>query len=154
MILADYVGMNMKDLDELRRQIREIGGEFHVVKNTLTKIAFESAGLQVPDDFFEGPTAIGFAFEDAPALAKVLSDYARDSEQVQLKGGYLGQEVVTADQIVFLASLPPLPEMRARLLGTLMAPANQLARILAEPARQLAQVIKAYADQDSGAEAA
>lgn len=154
MILTDYLGMSMAEMDSLRQQIREVGGEFHVVKNTLTKIALESAGMQVPEEFLVGTTAIGFAFDDAPSLAKVLSDFAKESDHVQIKGGYLGQELVTTDQIVSLGSLPPLPEMRAQLLGTLMAPANQLVRVLAEPARQLAQVFKAHAEREASAETA
>jgi large subunit ribosomal protein L10 len=141
-------------MDELRQKIRETGGEFHIVKNTLTRIAFEEAGLPLEEDYFKGTSAIGFAFEDAPAVAKALSDFAKSSDFVKIKGGYLGNDTMTPAQITALADLPPLPVMRATLLGTLMAPASNLVRILAEPGRRLAQVMKAYSDQEAVGESA
>jgi large subunit ribosomal protein L10 len=154
MIITDYVGLTTKQMDELRRKIRETGGEFHIVKNTLTRIAFEEAGLPLEEDYFKGTSAIGFAFEDAPAVAKALSDFAKSSDFVKIKGGYLGADTMTPAQITALADLPPLPVMRATLLGTLMAPASNLVRILAEPGRRLAQVMKAYSDQEAAGESA
>jgi large subunit ribosomal protein L10 len=154
LFLTEYKGLSMKQLDDLRAKIREAGGEFHVVKNTLGSIALQSAGMRVPEGFFEGSTAVGFAFGDVPALAKTMSDYARTSEQFKIKGGYLGKAPITADQVKALADLPPLPVMRAQLLGTILAPASSLARILAEPARQVAAVLKAYAEKDAAPEAA
>jgi large subunit ribosomal protein L10 len=151
MVVTKYIGLNMKDIDELRAKVRESGGEFHIIKNTLGKVAFEQAGVPLPEDFLDGSTAIGFGFEDAPAIAKTISDFARTSDFLTIKGGYLGKRAISADEIKALAELPPLPVMRARLLGTLMAPATRLARTLAEPARQVAAVLKAYADQESGA---
>ncbi len=154
LILTEYVGLSVKDLDDLRHRIREAGGEFHIVKNTLTKLALEASGLRVPEDFLTGSTAIGFAFEDGPALAKAINEFAKTSEVVKIKGGFLGQDAMTSQQVTALADLPPLPVMRAQLLGTLMAPASQLARVLAAPASQLAQVLKAYAEQGGAAETA
>lgn len=151
MILAEYQGLSMKDLDALRSKVREIGGEFHVIKNTLGKLAFESAGLAYPGDVFLGSTAIGFAFEDAPAMAKTLNDFARTSEALKLKSGYLGKVAISAEQIKSLAELPPLPVMRSQLMGTILAPASKLVRTLAEPARQVAAVLQAYAEKDGGA---
>lgn len=150
-ILTEYLGLAMSDLDEVRKRSREAGGEFHIVKNTLTKIALESSGFPLQDDFFIGTTAVGFAFEDAPAMAKVIKDLTKSSETVRIKGGYLGKDLMDADQINALADLPPLPVMRARLLGVLSAPASQLARLVQEPGRQLAQVIKARAEQEGAA---
>jgi large subunit ribosomal protein L10 len=153
MVLTDYLGLTMKDLDELRQKVREVGGEYHIVKNTLTQIAFEEQGLPLPEGYFEGTTAIGFAFEDAPGLAKALSEFAKSSDFLKIKGGYLGENFVSAEQINALADLPPMPVMRAQLLGTLMAPARQLVRTLAEPGRQIAQIIKAYADREEAPDA-
>ena len=147
MIITQYTGLTTTDLDRVRRQVREAGGEFHIVKNTLSKIALETAGYPVQKEFFTGSTAVGFAFEDGPALAKVINDLAKTSEFLQIKGGYLGKDLMRADQISALADLPPLPVMRARLLGVIQAPASQLARVIQEPARQLAQVIKARSEQ-------
>ena len=82
-------------------------------------------------------------------MAKIITDYARTSEFVKIKGGYLGREFMSADQVKALAELPPLPVMRAQLLGMLSAPASKLVRTLAEPARQVAAVLKAYAEKDA-----
>jgi large subunit ribosomal protein L10 len=149
MILTDYLGLDMKDIDELRKNVREAGGEFHIVKNTLGKIAFEEAGLELPEHYLEGTTAIGFAFEDAPGLAKAFSQFAKDSDFLTIKGGYLDKRMLTAAEIQALAELPPLDVMRAQLLGTIMAPASKLVRTLAEPARALASVIRAYSEESS-----
>jgi len=149
MVVTEYRGLPMKSIDELRSKIREAGGEFHIVKNTLGKLAFEAEGLKLTDELFEETTAICFAFEDAPAMAKVMTEFARTSDFLKIKGGYLGKSLMSAENVKSLAELPPLPVMRAQLLGTILAPASQLARVLAEPARQVAAVLKAYADKDS-----
>lgn len=153
-ILAEYKGLSMNDINTLRAKLREAGGEFHVVKNTLGKLAFEEAGMPVPDDYFEGSTAVGFAFDDAPAVAKAITEYMRTSEFLKVKGGYLGNQAMSASQVKALADLPPLPVMRAQLLGVLMAPASKLARTLAEPARQVAAVLKAFSDREAAPESA
>lgn len=142
-VVAQYTGMNMKELDALRTKVRDAGGEFHVLKNTLAILSFQKAGLKVPEKTFEGSTAVAFAFQDAPALAKTMTEFARTSEFLKIKAGYLEKQSITADGVKALADLPPLPVMRAQLLGTLMAPASQLVRLLAEPGRQIAAVIKA-----------
>ena len=145
-ILSEYTGMSMKEIDDLRAKIREAGGEFHIIKNTLAKLAFEQAGMSVPVGYLEGSTAASFAFEDAPAIAKAMTDFARTVESLKIKGGYLDSRPMDSKQVIALAELPPLPVMRARLLGTFLAPASQLARTLAEPARALAAVFQAYAE--------
>jgi len=154
LIMAEYIGMTMKDMDQLRARVREAGGEFHVVKNTLIKRILDEAGLNLNDEDFVNTTAIGFAFEDAPALAKAMTDYAKESGILKVKGGYLHKKRMTADAVISLANVPPLPVMRATLLSTILAPASQLARTLAEPGRQIAAVLKAYADADVAPEAA
>jgi len=147
--LAEYIGLSVKDLDTLRDKVREVGGEFHIIKNTLAKLAFEGAGYEVPQEYFLGSTAAGFAYEDAPSMAKALADFAKSADALKIKGGYLETNILSADKIKALAELPPLPVVQAQLLGTLMTPANQLAQILAEPARQVASVLKAYSDTEA-----
>lgn len=153
-IVAEYTGLSMKQIDDLRAKIRVIGGEFHIVKNTLGKVAFEQVGLKSPDRFMQGSSAVIFAFQDAPATAKIVTEFARGSEFVKIKGGYLDGSPITADGIKALAELPPLPVVRAQLLGTILAPASKLVRTLAEPARQVAAVIKAYAEKENASAAA
>lgn len=153
-IMAEYIGMSMNDMDQLRARVREAGGEFHVVKNTLIRRVLDEAGMELIDEDFIKSTAIGFAFEDAPAMAKTMTDYAKESGILKVKSGYLDKKRMTADAVVSLANVPPLPVMRATLLSTILAPASQLARTLAEPGRQIAAVLKAYSDADTALEAA
>jgi large subunit ribosomal protein L10 len=148
-ILAEYKGLSMKEIDELRAKVREAGGEFHIVKNTLGKLAFKQQGLPLPESYFEGSTAVSFAFEDAPSMAKAIAEYARSSDSLKVKGGYLGKMPISAAEVTSLAEMPPLPVMRARLMGTLLAPASQLARVLSEPGRRVASVLKAYSEKEA-----
>jgi large subunit ribosomal protein L10 len=154
LVVTEYLGMSMKQVDDLRTKVRDAGGEFHIIKNTLGEVAFKQAGLKLPPKLLEGSSAVVVAFKDAPGMAKVVKDYARTSEFFKVKGGYLEKSPMSAAEVVSLADLPPLPVLRAQLLGTIMAPASKLVRTLAEPARQLAAVIKAYADKDAAPSAA
>ena len=148
-IMTQYIGLTMKDMDALRKKVRDAGGEFHVLKNSLCKIAIKNAGLELVDEHFEASTAAGFAFEDGPGLAKAMTDFAKGVEFLKIKGGYMEEKPMSAAEITALAELPPLPVMRAQLLSTIMAPASQLVRLLSEPGRQVAAVLQAYADQDA-----
>ncbi len=149
LVLTQYIGLTMKDIDSLRVKIRENGGEFHIIKNTLAKLAFEQAGFTVPEGQFEGSTAIVFAFTDAPAIAKAVMEFAKSSEFLKIKGGFLEKQALTPEGVKALAELPPLPVVRAQLLGTLLAPAGKLVRTLAEPGRMIAAVIKAHAEPEA-----
>ncbi len=146
LVLTQYVGLTMKDIDGLRAKVRECGGEFHIMKNTLTKLAFEQAGLAVTKEQLEGSTAVVFAFTDAPAIAKTVMDFSKTSDFLKIKGGFLEKQALTPEGVRALADLPPLPVVRAQLLGTLLAPASKLVRTLAEPGRMVAAVIKAHVE--------
>jgi len=150
-ILVEYTGANMKSLDALRAKIREAGGEFHVVKNTLVRRVFADNGMDVPGDMLVKSTAVSFAFTDPASTAKALTDATKGSEFVKVKGGFMGGKSLNAAQVKALSDLPPLPVMRATLLGVLQAPAGKLVRTLAEPARGLAAVIKAHAESAQAA---
>jgi len=147
-VMAEYLGMTVKDMDELRSRVREAGGEFHVVKNTLMKRVLEDGGLEYKEDHFLVTTAIGFAFEDVPALAKTMTDFAKESDFLKIKAGYLEGRLLSADEVIALANVPPLPIMRATLLSTILAPASQLVRTLAEPGRQIAAVLNAFCEAE------
>jgi large subunit ribosomal protein L10 len=153
-VLTEYIGLKAKDLEALRLKVREAGGELHVVKNTLGMLVFQQAGYEIPEDAFTSSTAVGFAFKNAPEVVKAITDFANTSDFVNVKAGILGDKVITAEQVKALADLPPLPVLRAQLLGTIMAPASKVARVLAEPGRQIAAVVKAYADKDAAQAAA
>jgi large subunit ribosomal protein L10 len=152
-VLVEYAGLKMKDLDAIRARLREAGGEFHIVKNTLAKLALEKVGMSVPDDLADNSTAIGFAYTDAAGFTKALTEATKGMEAVKIKGAFLGTEMLKAAQVKSLASLPPLPVLRATLLGVIQAPASKLVRTLAEPGRSLASVVKAYSDQAAPAAA-
>ena len=140
-----YTNMPMKDIDALRAEARESGGEFHVVKNTLMKIALKNCGME-EGDFFTKSSMMAFAFEDAPSIAKLV-DKASSTDSFTIKGGYMDGAVIDKDTIVALSKLPPLPQMRAQLLALIQTPATQLVRTVSEPARQVAAVIKAFSEK-------
>ncbi len=150
--VVSYSKMSMKDIDAFRAKAREVGGELHVVKNTLMLRALETANLPA-SKIFDGTSLVGFAFNDPPALAKVISETTTKSEIFAIKGGMLGSEELSIASVKALADLPPLPVVRAKLLGLFNTPATQLVRTLAEPARQLAFVVKAHSEQAAPAAA-
>ncbi len=149
LVLTQYVGLTMKDIDALRVKVRENGGEFHIIKNTLAKRAFDQAGYTIQQEQLEGSTAIVFAFTDAPATVKTVTDFVKTSEFLKIKGGFLEKQALTPEGVKVLADLPPLPVVRGQLLGTLLAPASKLVRTLAEPGRMIAAVIKAHAEPEA-----
>jgi large subunit ribosomal protein L10 len=146
-ILVEYTGARMKDLDAIRAKVRESGGEFHVVKNTLARRAFKDSGMSLPQNFLVQSTAVLFAFTDPASTAKALTEAAKGKDFVKVKGGFMSGQALNPAQIKSLAEMPPLPVMRAQLLGVLQAPAGKLVRTLAEPARGLAAVIKAFTEK-------
>jgi large subunit ribosomal protein L10 len=149
LVLTQYVGLTMKDIDALRAKVRENGGEFHIIKNTLAKLAFEQAGYSIQADQLEGSTAVVFAFTDAPATVKTVTEFTKNSDFLKIKGGFLDKQALSAEGVRALAELPPLPIVRAQLLGTLLAPASKLVRTLAEPGRMIAAVIQAHAEPEA-----
>ncbi len=150
-ILVEYTGVKMKDLDNIRAKIRDAGGEFHVVKNTLARRAFADSGLTVPSDYLVKSTAVSFAFTDPASTAKALTDATKGLEFIKVKGGFMSGQTLSAAQVKALADMPPLPVMRAQLLGVLQAPAGKLARTIAEPARGLAAVFRAFSEKANAA---
>ena len=152
-VLVEYTGLKMSNLDVIRAKAREAGGEFHIVKNTLAKLALEKAGFTVPAEYTVKSTAIGFAHSDPAGFAKAITEATKGMEAVKVKGGFLDAKSLNAAQVKSLASLPPLPVLRSQLLGVLQAPASKLVRTLAEPGRSLAAVVKAYSDKAAPAAA-
>jgi len=146
-ILVEYTGAKMKDLDGIRARVRESGGEFHVLKNTLARRAFADSGMEIPTDFLVKSTAVSFAFSDPASTAKALTEATKGKEYVKVKGGFMSGQSLSAAQVKALSDLPPLPIVRAQLLGVLQAPAGKLVRTIAEPARGLAAVLKAFSEK-------
>lgn len=143
--LADYTGLNVKQVEALRNKTREAGGAFHITKNTLLRKALEDQGMAVPTDLLLGQVATGFVLGEIPAVAKTLTDFARDEAKFVIRGGVLGNRTLSAEDVKALASLPPLEQLRAQLLGLISAPARNVAAAVAGGVRQLVNVLDAYA---------
>ena len=152
--LADYTGMSVKSMEVLRERVHEANGAFHVTKNTLLQYALKEADRPVPGDLFAGQVATGFATGDVVTLAKALVDYAKAEEKFTLKGGILGNDMLSAEQIEALAKLPSLEQLRAQILGLISAPAQNVVSAVANGVRQVVNVIDAYAKSQEAAEAA
>jgi large subunit ribosomal protein L10 len=152
-VLASYSGLTVKDMERLRRKVRDLGGEFHVVQNRLAQLALKEAGLAVADEALEGSTAVGFARDEPLAMAKAIVDFSKESDKVKVKAGVVNGVVYNGAQMVRLAEMPPLPVLQAQLLGLLNTPATRLASLLVTPARQMASVVRAFAEKPAQAAA-
>lgn len=146
-ILTDYRGLTMADITQLRRKLQETQSEYHVIKNRLLKLALKEAKLPVPEDLLEGPTATGFCFDEVPAVAKVLVDFSKASKILVIKGGILGDKIISADEVTSLAELPPREILLAQVLGTIQGPAGGITRAIAGSIRSVLYVLKARVDQ-------
>jgi len=150
-IATEYRGLSVSDMLQLRRQLREVNSEFHVVKNTLAKLAAEKAGKPGLAQFFQGPIALAFCQGDVTQLAKNLSNYARVSKTaLVIKGGILEVRVLTPQEIYSLATMPSLDVMRARLLGVLQSPIYSLHNVLSANLRALSTLLNARIQQMGG----
>jgi large subunit ribosomal protein L10 len=129
-ILTDYRGLNVGELGMLRAKLREAGAEYRVVKNTLLQRAAEALGIAGLEPYLDGPTAIAVSREDPVAPARALQEFIRQMRKLEVKGALVEGRVMTADQVKSLADLPGKPQMRARMLGALQAPAAGLVGVL------------------------
>ena len=146
-ILTDYRGLTVTELNQLRNKMREAESGYRVVKNRLIKLALKEAGLPVPEDLLQGPTAIGFCYEDVIAPAKVLTEYVKESKALTIKGGILGQRVIDVQVISSLADLPPRDVLLAQLISGIQSPLAGLVNVLSGTLRGLVTVLRARADQ-------
>ena len=153
-ILTEYRGLKVKDLAQLRRDLRKDGGDYKIYKNTLVRFATRSAGLHELDPMLEGPTAIAFVKGDPAAAAKTLRDYGRTNQLLVIKGGVLGERVIDAAGTAALADLPSREVLLARFAGGLAAPLQQLAGLLQALPRNLAFGLAALRDKRSEGEPA
>lgn len=126
-VVADYRGLNVSQVTELRKQLREAGVEFQVLKNSLVRRATAAAELSELDEVLTGPTAIAFSREDAVAPAKILNDFAKKNEALEIKGGVVEGRVVDVEQIKALAALPSREGLLSMLLSVLQAPVRNFA---------------------------
>lgn len=135
LVVVDYLGLSVAEVTELRKQLREAGVEFKVIKNTIMRRALDSQELEYHEEVFQGPTAVAFGMEDAVAPAKILSDFAKEAEALELKGGILEGKVLSKEEIQQIAKLPNREGLLSMLLSVLQA-----------PVRNVAYAVKAVAD--------
>ncbi len=148
LIVADYRGLTMPEIDRVRGELLQHGARFSVVKNTLTKRAAEIAGVEALNEFLAGPTAIAFVADgDMVAVAKTLNETARQTRILTLKGGILQGRPVTADQVRDLATLPPVDVLRGQVVGAVVGPLNAIVGLFAAPLRDLVGVLDARTEQ-------
>lgn len=140
--LAEYAGLSVAEQQQLRRALREAGGEFKVVKMTLARLAAGELGHDALLDDLTGPTGLAFASGDAVAAAKVLSDFAKDHERLVLKGGLLGTEPLTPERVAQLAELDSRDVLLAKIAGALQAPMAGMANLLAAMPRNMATMLQ------------
>lgn len=148
LIVADYRGLTMSEIDGVRTELLKHGARFSVVKNSLTKRAAEEAGVPQLVELLEGPTAIAFVGDaDMVAVAKSLNDTARQTRILSLRGGILQGQTMTADQVRNLASLPPTEVLQGQVLGAVVGPLNAIVGLFTAPLRELVGVIDARITQ-------
>lgn len=150
-MFSAYSGITVRDMEDLRARIREAGGSFHVVKNSLLNIALEEEGVAVPEGSLEGTTAVGFATDDVPAVAKALVDLAKERDVLRIKSAIVDGTIYGGAKVQRLAELPPLDIVRSQLIGVLQAPGSRVASVLSSSVRQVVNVVNAYAQSEQGA---
>jgi len=151
-ILTDYRGLATSEMTALRRRLQESGSEYRVVKNTLARFAAERAGRDDLVSSFEGPVAIAFGYGDIIAPAKVLADHLRTAREssMSIKGGFLGDRLLTVDDVMTLSTLPSREILLARVLGQMKSPVSALIGCLTTPIRGFIGVLQARIQQLEG----
>lgn len=159
-VLADYRGLTVEEDTNLRRKLREAGVEYTVMKNSIIRFAAREVGLEGLEDILEGPTAIATSTDDVISPAKVLNDFAKDNEAMEIKGGFVEGNVITVDEVKQYASIPSKEVLISKMLGSLQSPIGALARTLqaivdneAVPGQAKAEEEAAPAAEEAPAEA-
>lgn len=144
--LADFQRVTVMETEELRRILAELDAEFHVVKNSILKLAAGERELELLDENLLGPTAIVVGGDNAPGVAKALEKFFKDKKKLEIKGGVLEKANLTVDEVSTLAKLPPAEILKAQLLGLFNQPATQMVRIIQAVPQGLLNVLQAKAD--------
>ncbi|MDR1775273.1 MAG: 50S ribosomal protein L10 [Actinomycetes bacterium] len=150
-LLVDYRGLSVKAVSDLRRKIKDVDASMVVYKNTLTEIAMRELALPSMHALLEGPTAFVFTGADPVAPAKALADFAKENPALEMKGGLVQNQVIDADGLKALASLPSREELLAKLLGTISNPLRGLVTVLSGPARGLVTALDGLQQQKAAA---
>jgi large subunit ribosomal protein L10 len=147
-VITRNLGMSVAQSTALRGKIRDAGATYKVAKNRLAKLAIKDTAYEGLDEFFTGPTAIATSV-DPVAAAKAIVDFAKTTDKIEIVGGSMGTQVLNAEGVKALASMPSLDELRAKLIGLVQAPATKIAQLTTAPAAKLARVFAAYAEKDA-----
>ncbi len=142
-ILTEYKGLTVSEIAELRRQLKEVGAEYKVVKNTLSIIAAKGTPVEAAVDFFIGPTGIAIGLDDPIAAAKKILEYAGTNDKFKVKSGIIDGRLCSLDEIKAMSKLPPKPVLLGMLAGLMQAPASKLACALNATISQLAYALEA-----------
>jgi len=148
-VVAEYRGLSVAEMTELRKEARGADVYLRVVKNTLARRAFKGTNFECLQDSLKGPVLLAFAKEDPGAAARVIKDFAKEHEALQAVSLSLGGQLLPASDLAKLADLPTLDQARAMLLGVMMAPMSKLVRTLAEPPAMLARTLSARSEQEA-----
>ncbi len=146
-IVLDYRGLTVAEVSDLRSKFREAGVEYKVIKNNMLKRAADELKIEGMDDFFKGPTAVAFGYEDPVSAAKILCKFVKGVNKTQIKGGLLDGKAMDAAGIENLSKLPSKEELIAKMLGSMNAPITNFALALQAIPRGLACALKAVAEQ-------
>ena len=136
-IVTHYQGLTVKQLDELRKKMREHGIQFKITKNKITKLALEKTRCKELSKFFTGPTAVALS-SDAIISAKILTNFSKENSNLKILGGIMGEDILDVVGVQNVATLPSLEEARAKIVGILRSPAQKIASILLAPASKIA----------------
>lgn len=150
MVIAEYRGLDVKRITELRQQTRAAGVEFKVLKNKLTARAAQELDINDLECYLQGPNSFAFSYDDPVAPAKVLSDFAKKNDKLVIKGGILSGKVIDADGVRYLAELPARPVLLANVLRGMQAPIAGLANVLSGNIRNLVYALDAIRQQKEG----
>lgn len=146
-VFTDYRGLKVKELQNLRKELAKKGGEIHVIKNTLFRLAAGDDIAGMPDELHNGPTAVAFVFENESECAKALFDFANASKKMAVKGGYFGGRAMTAKEVEQLSKLPPRDVLIAQVIGAIAAPLSGLVGVIEALYADPIRVIGAVADK-------
>ncbi|HAL31253.1 MAG TPA: 50S ribosomal protein L10 [Coriobacteriia bacterium] len=151
LIMADYRGLTVKEMRQLRTSVRDMGAVITVYKNSLAQIAIRELDMPNMDEYLEGPTAFVFTPEDPVATAKGLLAFAKEHKVFSFKGGYIDGQLVDAEAVKAIASLPSREELIAKLMGTMLNPLRNFMAMANAPAGAFARAVQAVADQKAAA---
>jgi len=136
-LVTHYQGLTVKQLDELRKQMRDQGIQFKITKNRITKLALEKTKCKDLANLFTGPTAVALS-KDAISSAKILTKFSKENSNLKILGGIMGKDVLDVAGVAKVATLPTLDEARAKIIGILRSPAQKITSILLAPASKIA----------------